>query len=104
MSVYLVIDWQVPRGHESQTEAVLEAVREHIAAEHAEIRSVRVRREVAEGQPQLGYRWEEQYDCLNDLQEVILSEDCDELWLRVWQEAVPGSHRQSIWEDVGKDS
>jgi hypothetical protein len=98
MSVYLVIDWLVPRGHEAETDARLAAVRKHVVAEHPEIRSVRVIREIAEGQSPLGYRWEEEYDCLADCQHVELSEECDEVWLPVWHAAVPGSHRQSVWD------
>ena len=102
MSVYLVIDWQVPRGHEAETDAALAAVRDHIAASHRQIRSVRVTRELAEDKSQLGYRWEERYDCLADSQSVDLSEECDEEWLQVWHVAVPGTHRQSLWDDEGR--
>jgi hypothetical protein len=98
MSVYLVIDWLVPRGHEAETEAGLDAVRKHVVAQHPEIRTIRVIREVAEDQPHLGYRWEEEYDGLADYQHLELSEECDDVWLPVWHAAVPGSHRQSVWE------
>jgi hypothetical protein len=99
MSVYLVIDWQVPRGHEAETDAALAAVRAHIVAAHPQIRSVRVIRELAEDKSQRGYRWEERYDCLADSQAVDLSEQCDEVWLQVWHAAVPGSHRHGLWDD-----
>lgn len=99
MSVYLVIDWLVPLGHEAETGAGLAAVRRHVVAEHPEIRSVRVIREVAEEKLQMGYRWEEEYDSLANCQHIELSEECDDVWLPVWHAAVPGSHRQSVWDD-----
>jgi hypothetical protein len=102
MSVYLVIDWLVPREHGAETDSGLAAVRAHIVAEHPEIRSVRVIRELAEDLSPTKYRWEERYDCLADSQCVALSEQCDEVWLQVWHAAVPGSHRQGIWDDGGR--
>jgi hypothetical protein len=104
MSVYLVIDWLVPKGHEAETDAALAAVRKHVATEHPEIRSVRVLRELPQDQAHCGYRWEEEYGCLADSEGVTLTEGCDELWMHVWHAAVPGSHRQSMWDDTDAPS
>ncbi|HET9657487.1 MAG TPA: hypothetical protein VFP72_19200 [Kineosporiaceae bacterium] len=99
MSVYLVLDWLVPQGHEAQTEAALTELRNHILSKHPQIRSVRVIREIADDPDRRGFRWEERYDTLEDSRSVELTDVCDDLWLQVWQVAVPGSHRQSLWDD-----
>jgi hypothetical protein len=102
MSVYVVIDWLVPNGHEADTYAALDSVREHILTAHPKIRAVRVTRELAEDGSACGFRWQEEYASLEDSRSLVLAEECDEVWLTVWSLAVPGSHRQSTWDDEGR--
>lgn len=105
MSVYLTLEWLVPREHVRETELALTAVREHVGAAHPKIRAVRVIRETgddgAEPAP-IRFRWEERYDSPEDAQDLDLGEACDDVWLNVWLLAVPGSHGQSIWDDDGR--
>lgn len=102
MSVYVVIDWLVPAGHEPDTYAALGAVREHVLTAHPRIRSVRVTRELTEDGSPSCFRWQEEYTSLEDSQDLALGEECDEVWLGVWHHAVPGSHRQGTWDDDGR--
>jgi hypothetical protein len=100
MSTYLVIEWTTSEGQGAQTELAMHAVRDHVRAEHPQIRSTRLVRQFAGPMPHLAYRWEEEYADLTAIDELVDAADCSAVWLPVNALAVPGSYRQSIWTDV----
>jgi hypothetical protein len=101
MGTHLVIEWSVPEAHGEQTERAMLAVRDHVLAEHPEVRAVRLVRQFAGPLPHVAYRWEEEYDDLTAIDELTDTPECAAVWVPVNALAVPGSHRQSIWADTG---
>jgi hypothetical protein len=100
MATRLVIEWSTSEVQAEQTEQAMLVVRSHVLTEHPQIRSARLQRQFAGPLPHVAYRWEEEYDDLTAIDDLVDTPDCARVWVPVNALAVPGSHRQSIWADA----
>lgn len=116
MAILVVLEWSAPEANVAGTLAALEAVQAHLSAEHPQIRTARVMRRVvgeqpsdaqpsgaqpADAQPHVVFRWEEGHESMAAFEALTMTDECDTVWLRVWELAVPGTHQQTVWDDGG---
>ena len=102
MPMHLAIQWSVPEGNEATVDAALDAVRAHIEADHPQILATRLLRQFTGGEPHRAYTWLEEYPSLSAFEQLKGTPECNEVWRPIKELMIPGTHRQSLWSDVGK--
>ncbi|HLX36102.1 MAG TPA: antibiotic biosynthesis monooxygenase [Candidatus Limnocylindrales bacterium] len=102
MATQVAIAWSVPEGHEAEIETALDAVRAHIESDHPQVLAVRLLRQFAGSEPHRAYLWLEEYESLGAFSQLKGTPACDEVWRPIRALMIPGTHRQSVWSDVGK--
>jgi len=102
MAIHIAIQWSVPEGHEADVEAALDAVSAHIEADHPQIQATRLLRQFTGAEPHRAYMWLEEYASLGAFEQLKGTPECDVVWRPIRELMLPGTHRQSLWSDVGK--
>jgi len=104
MGINVVIQWSVPEGREAETDAALRAISDHIRESHPGIQACRVFRQFAGGEPHRAYWWLEEYESFTALESEEMTEECDRVWQPIRDIEIPGTHRQMVWGDAGKNA
>lgn len=99
--VWVVQTWSVRETDKAACFAALEALTEHIQAEHPEIDGVRTQMQWVGSQAHRGILWAESYDSLAALEQGEHTPACDEVWAPIYALTQPGTHSRSVWFDMG---
>lgn len=104
MGINVVVQWSVPEGREADCDAALRAITEHIREAHPGITACRVFRQFAGGEPHRAYWWLEEYESFSAMENEEATEECARVWRPIRDLEIPGTHKQMIWGDAGKDA
>lgn len=101
MGVWVVQTWSVRESDKAACLAALEAIAEHIKAEHPEVLGLRTNIQWVGDQAHRGIRWAENFESLITMEEGTHTPACDEVWAPVHQYTLPGTHTRGVWLDIG---
>lgn len=104
MGINVVVQWSVPDGREAEVDAALRVISDHARDEHPGIQACRVFRQFAGGEAHRAYWWLEEYESFSAFEREVITEECDRVWQPIRDLEIPGTRRQLIWTDTGKNA